>query len=332
MRSRARAILETPGGTLLLLRGFLGITFTFAGLEKLANPDFFKTSAPASFAAQVRGAMLTSPLHGALRPALHAPVLVALIVAFGELAVGLGTLVGLFGRVAATGGMLLSLSFFLTVSFHDSPYYYGADIVFLFAWTPFLLGGSGAFSLDAVLARLGTSGAGARANAIDRRTAIRRASVAGGLGTFALALGGVDNVLGSHFSKSSATASSANSTTTTSTPGSDPGTPTTSSPSGAEIGLASAIAVGDALAFTDETQGIPAYCVRKSAGDFVAFSAICTHAGCTVGFDRAATEFVCPCHGSIYDALTGVVVQGPAPLPLPPIGLKVENGTLYATD
>jgi thiosulfate dehydrogenase [quinone] large subunit len=334
MRSRARAILETPGGTLLVLRGFLGITFIYAGLEKLANPNFFKTSAPASFAAQVRGAILTSPLRGALRPALHAPVLVALFVSFGELAVGLGTLVGLCGRVAATGGMLLSLSFFLTVSFHDSPYYYGADIVFLFAWTPFLLGGSGAFSLDALLARLGASASSLGANAIDRRTALRRAGVAGGLGAFALALGGVDNVLGSHFSKSSTTATSATSTTTTSpvatsTPGSGAGT---SPASGSEIGLASAIPVGDALAFTDQTQGIPAYCVHKSAGEFVAFSAICTHAGCTVGFDRSATEFVCPCHGSIYNALTGAVIQGPAPLPLPKIGVKLANGTLYSTD
>ena len=97
--------------------------------------------------------MTTSPLHHLLDPALHAPVVVAVLVALGEIAVGLGTLVGLFGRVAATGGALLSLSFFLTVSFRDNPYYYGADIVFLFAGTPFVLGGSGAFSLDGIFAR-----------------------------------------------------------------------------------------------------------------------------------------------------------------------------------
>jgi thiosulfate dehydrogenase (quinone) large subunit len=338
--SRARAVLKSPGGTLLLLRGFLGVTFTFAGLEKLANPNFFKTSAPASFAAQVRGAIFTSPLHGALRPALHAPVLVALVIAFGELAVGLGTFVGLFGRVAAAGGMLLSLSFFLTVSFHDSPYYYGADIVFLFAWTPFLLGGSGEFSLDAVLARLGTSAAQSGETTIDRRSALRRAGVAGGLGAFALVLGAADNLLGSHFSKSSTAAASPTTTTTTtatsvgtSTPSSTGSSPTTSPPSGEEIGLASAIALGEALAFTDQDRGIPAYCVHKSADEFVAFSAICTHAGCTVGFDRSTTEFVCPCHGSIYNALTGAVIRGPAPLPLPPITVQLaSNGTLYATD
>jgi thiosulfate dehydrogenase (quinone) large subunit len=335
--SRAKAILESPGGTLLLLRGFLGVTFTFAGLEKLANPDFFKASAPASFAAQVRGAIFTSPLHGALRPALHAPVLVALVIAFGELAVGLGTFVGLFGRVAAAAGMLLSLSFFLTVSFHDSPYYYGADIVFLFAWTPFLLGGSGQFSLDAVLARLGTSTVASDQTTIDRRAALRRASVAGGLGAFALVLGAADNLLGSHFSKASPTASAATTTTTspvgTTTPSTTGGSATTPTPSGQEIGLASTISVGDALAFTDQTQGIPAYCVHKSAEEFVAFSAICTHAGCTVGFDQSATEFVCPCHGSIYNALTGAVIRGPAPLPLPSIRVQLaSNGTLYATD
>jgi thiosulfate dehydrogenase [quinone] large subunit len=335
-RSRARVLLESPGGTLLLLRGFLGVTFTFAGLQKLADPNFFKTSAPASFAAQVRGAILTSPLHGALRPALHAPVVVALIIAFGELAVGLGTFFGLFGRVAATGGMLLSLSFFLTVSFHDSPYYYGADIVFLFAWTPFLLGGSGEFSLDAILARLGTSATTSGEATIDRRSALGRASVAGALGAFALLLGAADNRFGSHFSKSSTDASSTTTTTpsvSTSDPSSTGSSPTTSPPTGEEIGLASSIPVGDALAFTDQQQGIPAYCVHKSAGEFVAFSAICTHAGCTVGFDQSATEFVCPCHGSIYNALTGAVIRGPAPLPLPSIGVKLaSNGTLYATD
>jgi thiosulfate dehydrogenase (quinone) large subunit len=341
--SRVRAILEGPGGTLLLLRGFLGVTFTFAGLQKLANPDFFKSSAPASFAAQVRGAILTSPLHGALRPALHAPVLVAIVLAFGELAVGLGTFVGLFGRVAATGGILLSLSFFLTVSFHDSPYYYGADIVFLFAWTPFLLGGSGEFSLDAVLARFGTSAAASGGTTIDRRTALRQASAAGGLGAFAVVLGAADNRLGSHFSKPStsaiATPSATTTTTTTtapvgaSTPSTTGASATTSPPAGEEIGLASAIAVGDALAFTDQQRGIPAYCVHKSGDEFVAFSAICTHAGCTVGFDQSATEFVCPCHGSIYNALTGAVIKGPAPLPLPSIGVQLaSNGTLYATD
>ena len=147
----ARALVA-PGGALLLLRAFLGVTFVFAGSQKLANPNFFSATAPGSFQEQLRGSMITSPLHHFLAFALHAPVLIAVLIAFGEIAVGLGTLLGLFGRLAATGGALLSLSFFLTVSFRDSPYYYGPDIVFLFAWTPFVLGGSGTWSLDHIYA------------------------------------------------------------------------------------------------------------------------------------------------------------------------------------
>jgi hypothetical protein len=48
--------------------------------------------------------------------------------------------------------MLLSFMFFLTVSFRDSPYYYGADIVFLFAWTPLALAGATVPSVDTALA------------------------------------------------------------------------------------------------------------------------------------------------------------------------------------
>ena len=60
------------------------------------------------------------------------------MIALGELAVGLGVLSGVLTRIAALGGMLLALMLFLTVSYHSDPYYTGADIVFLFAFTPLL--------------------------------------------------------------------------------------------------------------------------------------------------------------------------------------------------
>ncbi len=71
---------------------------------------------------------------------------------------------------------------------------------------------------------------------------------------------------------------------------------------------------------------------------FVAYSAICTHLGCTVAWsknDKApdASYTECHCHGSIFDPAEGAkVIGGPAPIPLAQIGVKVaEDGTLVFT-
>jgi Rieske Fe-S protein len=68
--------------------------------------------------------------------------------------------------------------------------------------------------------------------------------------------------------------------------------------------------------------------VHPSGNTFVAFSAVCTHAGCTVEFDSSSMEFVCPCHGGTYDAKTGHVLAGPPPSPLPAIPVHLVNGEI----
>jgi Rieske Fe-S protein len=55
---------------------------------------------------------------------------------------------------------------------------------------------------------------------------------------------------------------------------------------------------------------------QPKAGEFKAFSAVCTHKGCTVKTVANGT-IDCPCHGSKYDMTTGAVTAGPAPAPLP---------------
>jgi thiosulfate dehydrogenase [quinone] large subunit len=135
---------------LLPLRIFLGVTFLFAGLQKLANPTFFNSKNPSGIHAQLLGSVRTSPLHALLAHLVNFSTPIGLTIAWAEVAIGVGVLFGLWTRIAAVGGVLLSLSLFLAVSYHSSPYYTGADIVFVFAWLPFILSGSSSrFSIDA---------------------------------------------------------------------------------------------------------------------------------------------------------------------------------------
>ena len=149
------------GWAVLPLRLFLGGTFTFAGLQKLANPSFFDKSDPTGIQSQLASAARISPIHGLIAHLVGAAVPIGVVISLGELAVGVATLVGLWSRIAAVGGMLLSFSLFLTVSFHSSPYYTGSDIVFVFAWTPLLVAGAGGvLAADAWLADKARASAG----------------------------------------------------------------------------------------------------------------------------------------------------------------------------
>ena len=86
------------------------------------------------------------------------------------------------------------------------------------------------------------------------------------------------------------------------------------------------IPVGNAVSAT--LGGKPILISQPASGTIVAFTAICTHQGCTVA--PAGKEFQCPCHGSVYNAATGAVIQGPAPAPLAAIPVKVESGNVVA--
>jgi Rieske Fe-S protein len=64
------------------------------------------------------------------------------------------------------------------------------------------------------------------------------------------------------------------------------------------------------------------------AGEFKAFSAVCTHMGCIVSQVTDGT-IDCPCHGSQYNITTGAVVAGPAPRPLPAQTVKVSGDSVF---
>jgi Rieske Fe-S protein len=71
------------------------------------------------------------------------------------------------------------------------------------------------------------------------------------------------------------------------------------------------------------TQGV--VITRDASGDVHAFSATCTHQGCTVAAPSGSGTLDCPCHGSRFDADTGEVIQGPAVRPLPAVAVSVQG-------
>lgn len=67
---------------------------------------------------------------------------------------------------------------------------------------------------------------------------------------------------------------------------------------------------------------------QPAAGTYKAFSAVCTHAGCTVG-TVSDNKITCPCHGSVYSATDGSVLAGPAPAPLAAKQISVSGGQIF---
>ena len=95
---------------------------------------------------------------------------------------------------------------------------------------------------------------------------------------------------------------------------------------GQAIARTSEVAPGSAVEFSDSGQ--PAVLVHLQSGDFVAYSAVCTHQRCTVAYRN--NQLACPCHGSVFNPTSGAeVVNGPAQLPLPEIPIEVRDGEVF---
>ena len=65
------------------------------------------------------------------------------------------------------------------------------------------------------------------------------------------------------------------------------------------------------------------------ASGVTAYSAVCTHLGCIVAYERALGHIVCPCHDGHFSPTNGGVLSGPPPRPLPPIAVAVEGNKIY---
>ena len=100
-----------------------------------------------------------------------------------------------------------------------------------------------------------------------------------------------------------------------------------------EVAVSSVLA-GKISDFADNTGKIikfgnqPAILIRLKDGDFRAFSAVCTHLGCTVQYRADWGVIWCACHNGKYD-LNGKNISGPPPRPLTEYNVIEKGKEVY---
>jgi thiosulfate dehydrogenase (quinone) large subunit len=332
----------SPALALFPLRLFLGITFLYAGIQKLSDPGFLHPGAPTYIGTQLHAFAAGTPGGFILRTfALPSPELAGIGVAIAEIMIGLMATTGFFTRIAAALGMGLNFLLFLTASWHTTPYFLGPDLVFTFAWLPFVLAGAnGQPALDNALKRPSAAMArrtrlrpiegdtedGALATSTRRVLLVEFAGVALAIaGISALAkgtyTGSRTSVAGSGGGKAGGASNGGGGTA-------DPGGSSRVPRGAVKLGPSNRLPRGQAATYTDPTDGSPDILIREPDGSLKAFSAVCTHAGCTVGYEGG--NIVCPCHGGEYNAETGEVIAGPPPTGLAPKRVLEAGGQIYA--
>lgn len=278
--------------TVSLLRLWLGVTWVYAGWYKATDPQFLTPNTSGYIGTQLANYQLNSPISFLLRHMVEHAGIVGLFVMLSELAIGFATLSGFMLVYASLGGLLMSLTLWLSASWSVKPYFLGSDSAYVVMWAV-LLGSIFKSSRKLKLP-----------NFSDRREVISLASIAG------LSILGV--VAGKAFTRKAQSTQQSQS----------------SSNSPTAIAKVSDIAIGKAIHIKD-AQGAPGYIFRTKAGVF-AYSAICTHQGCSVNFNSGTSHFQCPCHGAEFDPANGAkVLAGPARTPLAKIKITVNGDNIF---
>ncbi|WP_405797697.1 DoxX family membrane protein [Streptomyces sp. NBC_01506] len=166
------------GVVLLPLRVFLGLISIYAGMGKLCDPVYFdggKRGSMVTWLTSLQPWALAEPLRDF---ALSHPVGAGLSVAFLQVVAGVLTVLGLWQRLAACFGALLSAALILTVSWRTVPVYDAPDIIYLAAWSPLIIAGAPVYSMDGRLAGEAWRKLGPRSPLRDlRRRVLRRGAI-----------------------------------------------------------------------------------------------------------------------------------------------------------
>ena len=271
---------------LRVMRLWLGITWIYAGWDKASDPGFLEVGSSTYIGTQLSAYSTHSPVGFAFDTLIEYASLVGGFVIISEFAIGLATLLWVAPRLAAFGGFLMSLGLWLADTFHVSPYFLASNTAYAVLWLSYLL------------LLIGNGKRKVFTMSLERRSVLR----VGITGALAVAFAGA----GKFFAKAA------------------PATSTSAAGKGTKIVKLTSLKVGAARNFV-ASNGAPAILFRTKKGVF-AYSAICTHQGCTVSYSTSSKTLKCPCHGAEFDPnKSGQVVNGPAETPLGKVKVAVKG-------
>ncbi len=294
----ARVSLRSMSMPMRVLRLMLGATFLYAGIYKALDATFLDPKSSGYIGVQIGAFAQNSPISFLLTRMEEHAALVGWGTMLLEFAIGIAVLAGVWLFPAAIAGLGLSLSLWLSSSWHVTPYFLASDPAYVAMWIAF---GLGVYPQRGLVTEAQTL--------MGRRSLLQL----GGVGALSI----MGAVILKPFASGSAKTVAASASPTTGSAATSSSTVTAGGSSGGTaIAKLADLPIGGAVNFT-AADGSPAVCVRLAQNSVAAFSAICTHQGCTVQYDSGSKELLCPCHGAVYDpAHHAAVVGGPAPAPL----------------
>lgn len=268
------------------MRLWLGITWIYAGWDKASDPGFLTAGSSTYIGSQLSGYSTHSPVGFAFNKLIEHATVVGAFVMISEFAIGLATLLWVAPRLAAFGGFLMSLGLWLADTFHVTPYFLASNTAYAVLWLTYLL------------LLIGNGKRKVFTMSLERRSVLR----VGITGVLALAFAGA----GKFFAKAA------------------PATSSSAAGKGTKIVKLASLKVGASRNFV-ASNGAPSILFRTKTGVF-AYSAICTHQGCTVAYSASSKTMKCPCHQAEFDPYKSAqVVNGPAVNPLGKVKVAISG-------
>ena len=266
-----------------VLRGFLGVTFVFAGAQKFLDANFLHPGAASYIGNQLMAFAQGTPLAPLMHFLAKFPLLSGVGIALTEIAIGLATLLGVGMFAAALAGALINFALWLSATWHVHPYFLGSDSIYAVAWIALAVG---VFQAQKARNQGRSLSMAQRVDSVGRREILRAGMIGGlslGVAVVAKAFAGP--------ARNAGTAGLAGGTQGGTGTGGTGGTGATGT--GKTIATLDQLPIGKAMGFTDPNLG-QAILFRMANGNVVAYSRRCTHAGCPVSFRPRLASTVLP--------------------------------------